>query len=81
MRASAERDAPMTKIPSAGGWSRSVLALCSPKDQQHSGNTLRGSEGFVPALCIADGADNAGETTTIPLVKISLPCGVSKPIC
>lgn len=55
----------MTKVPSAGGWSRSVPALCSPKDQQHTGNTLRGSEGFVPALCVADGADNTGETTTI----------------
>lgn len=46
------------------------LPCASPKDQQHSGNTLRGSGGFVPAPRTADGADNAGETTTVPLVKI-----------
>lgn len=64
--------AAMAKIPSAGGWSRSVPALCQPQGPAAQWNTLRGSGGFVPAPCTADGADNAGETTTIPLVKIFL---------
>lgn len=42
---------------------------------------LRMPGSFVPMSCIADGADYTGDTTAMPFVKISLPCGASKRIC
>lgn len=59
--------------------------LCLPSASQKGSSAvethLRRSESLVPTLCITDGTDDTSETTTIPLAKISLPCGVSKPIC
>lgn len=68
------------RLPWLEAQARLCLPSASEKDWQQGRSTSEGGMA-VPTLCVADGTDNTSETTTAPSLKISLPCGGSKPIC